>query len=101
MQWVFQFLRHLARSFTTMNDIKQPISTQPQVRLCLSSLLDWLLIFGVFLRAPLRCWLEATETLKIAQLALMASVIGALVYSIASAGLAFVRGTDQRLRGTY
>jgi hypothetical protein len=79
-----------------MNDIKQPISTQPQVRVCLSSfLMDRRLMFGVFLRSLLRCWLAAIGTPKIAQLALMASVIGALVYSIASAGLAFVRGTDQ------
>lgn len=84
-----------------MGDIKQPISTQPQVRVCLSSFqMDRRLMFDVSPRALLRCWLVATGTQIIAQLALMGSVNGALAYSIASAGVAFVRGTEQKLRAT-
>ena len=83
-----------------MADVKEPVSSQPQV--CVP---QWRynytsqrhVMFCVLRRALLRCqWVEI-GTQKIAQLIVMGSVIGAFAYGTASTGMTFVRRTKMRL----
>jgi hypothetical protein len=81
-----------------MADVKQPVSSQPQV--CAYPVFIWTgaSYFCAFRRALLRCKQAETRTPKIVRLVLMGSEIGVSAYLTASAGVASVRRTEPNLR---